>query len=292
MIKKSTWLHLRIPFSYFLLPVYFFSLSVIPELNFWDVVISFLAIHLFLYPASNGYNSYFDKDEESIGGLENPPPVDKELYSTALIFDLIAILVAFVGSWKFAIALFIYGLVSKAYSHDKIRLKKFPVISWIVVSFFQGSFIFLSVYQLFTGGNWGEIFQNPGIIIPALLSTAMLMGSYPMTQVYQHEEDGKRGDLTISRMLGIRGTFIFTMVFFSLAMGGFAWFYINWFDEIYAIGLFVALFPVLVYFLYWFWQVYKNPLKADFKSTMKLNFISATCFNLFFFSTILARHLA
>src|SRR5690554_7006697 len=45
---------------------------------------------LFRSPASNGYNSYFDKDEESIGGLETPPPINKALLHYSFFFDAIA----------------------------------------------------------------------------------------------------------------------------------------------------------------------------------------------------------
>jgi 1,4-dihydroxy-2-naphthoate octaprenyltransferase len=49
-------------------------------------------------------------------------------------------------------------------------------------------------------------------LYPALLSTCLLLGSYPMTQIYQHEEDARRGDKTFSLLLGIKETFIFTAV--------------------------------------------------------------------------------
>src|SRR5687767_5389569 len=97
MLTRSSWLHLRIPFSYFLLPVYLFSLSISPNLNESRMLWVFIILHLFLYPASNGYNSYFDKDEKSIGGLKTPPPVNKGLYSLALLFDGVALLLGF---WK------------------------------------------------------------------------------------------------------------------------------------------------------------------------------------------------
>jgi hypothetical protein len=32
----------------------------------------FIILHLLVYPASNGYNSYMDRDETPIGGLKNP----------------------------------------------------------------------------------------------------------------------------------------------------------------------------------------------------------------------------
>ena len=128
MFTSSSWLHLRIPFSYFLLPVFLFSLAVSPNISSGPVLWTFIIIHFFLYPASNGFNSYFDKDEKSIGGLKHPPPVNKGLYYLSLLFDAIAIVLGvIIINIPFAILLFIYGLVSKAYSHPQIRLKKLPI---------------------------------------------------------------------------------------------------------------------------------------------------------------------
>src|SRR5688572_33056168 len=113
MLTRSSWLHLRIPFSYFLLPVYLFSLSISPNLNESRLLWVFVILHFFLYPASNGFNSYFDKDEGSIGGLKYPPPVTKGLYFLSLIFDGGAIVLAYLKiGWPFALMVFVYGLAS------------------------------------------------------------------------------------------------------------------------------------------------------------------------------------
>src|SRR6187431_2412163 len=139
MFSSSSWLHLGIPFSYFLLPVFLFSLSVSPNITEKTLLWTFLIVHIFLYPASNGYNSYFDKDEKSIGGLKNPPPVNKGLYFLSLLFDVIAIALAFVKiGWAFAVMVFVYGLASKVYSHPSTRLKKYPIGGWLFTGFFQG----------------------------------------------------------------------------------------------------------------------------------------------------------
>jgi len=108
-----------------------------------DQLGSFFILHLLLYPASNAYNSYFDKDEGSIGILESPPPVDKELFYVSWVLDILALLLGVFIGWPFVCYLLIYGFISKAYSHDRIRLKKYPVASWLIVSFFSGR-IYLS----------------------------------------------------------------------------------------------------------------------------------------------------
>jgi 1,4-dihydroxy-2-naphthoate octaprenyltransferase len=119
-------------------------------------------------------------------------------------------------------------------------------------------------------------------MIPALLSTIMLLGNYPMTQVYQHEEDAKHGDKTMSMLLGIRGTFIFVQAVFAFATLGFVLYFNNFFSSDLSWAFVLSLLPVVLFFMVWFYQVWKDNTKADHSRTMWLNFISATCLNSFF----------
>lgn len=279
---RSVLLHLRIPFSYFLLPVFLFSVAISPNLNDSRLLWVFVIIHLFLYPASNAYNSYFDRDEKSIGGLRNPPPVNKSLYFTALLFDVIAVVLGYLKvSLLFAVMLLIYGLVSKAYSHPAIRLKKYAYFSWLITGLFQGFFTFLMCY---VGINKFTIENSmlPHVVIPAALTSLLLWGSYPMTQIYQHEEDGKRGDITMSMKLGVKGTFIFTALLFGIATIAFVLYFINFYSTQYAFQFLLALTPVLLFFGFWFLKVTQNESNANYGYTMVLNFISATCLSAFF----------
>jgi hypothetical protein len=282
MFTSSSWLHLRIPFSYFLLPVFLFSLAISPNVSQQPLLLTFIIVHLFLYPASNGYNSYFDKDEKSIGGLEKPPPVNTGLYYLSLLFDVIAILLGLIFiNVTFAIMLFIYGLVSKAYSHPAIRLKKMPITGWIAAGLFQGLFTFAMCYIGINKYGLENIFKPP-VLVPGMLSTIMLWANYPMTQIYQHEEDAKRGDMTFSRLLGIKGTFYFVGATFFLVTIGFIFYFNSYFDIRYSILFLAALFPVTAYFFYWFIITSKDFQQADYRHTMWLNFISSTCLNVFF----------
>lgn len=282
MFSKSTWLHLRFPFSYFLLPVFLFAVALSPNFGEDRLKWVFIILHFFLYPASNGYNSYFDKDEKSIGGLKNPPPVTTGLYWMSLFLDAVAVTLGFLKiSWLFAVMLLMYGFVSKAYSHPAIRLKKYPVTGWLVTGFFQGTFTFLMCY---VGVNNYDVenLLHARILIPAFLTSLMLWANYPMTQVYQHEEDAKHDDKTISMALGVLGTFYFAAIFFSLGGAGFVFYFREFYLPRYALVFLIALIPVVMYFSYWFFQVLKSRQKADYTHMMWLNFISATCLNGFF----------
>ncbi|MEM8939580.1 MAG: UbiA family prenyltransferase [Bacteroidota bacterium] len=280
-MKKSTILHLRFPFSFFLLPVFFLACAIVESQNNAHLILSFFILHFLVYPASNGYNSYFDKDENSIGGLKNPPKVTKELYFVSLIMDAIAIFLSLTISFEFMIMVLIYGLVSKAYSHPSIRLKKFPVIGLLAAGFFQGYFTYLLSIIAIQDIRLSETFTHR-IQMPGILSSVLLLGSYPMTQVYQHEEDARRGDLTISRLMGILGTFHFTAIAFTFANIGFAYYFVEYIGFQSVIGYFLCLSPILVYFGRWYLKVRKDRNEANYTYTMRLNLISSLLLNGFF----------
>jgi 1,4-dihydroxy-2-naphthoate octaprenyltransferase len=285
MITRSTLLHLRIPFSIFLMPVFCFAASQAVHLTWQMYLIVFVVLHIFVYPASNGFNSFYDKDEGSIGGLKNPPKVNQNLLTTSLIFDIIGLFFSFVFvNWQFTLLVFIYGLMSKAYSHPSIRLKKYAIGGWLTVGIFQGAFTYLMCVLAFekdfsiantTAFSGFEVFYQQRHLFAAGLISVLLLGSYPMTQIYQHEEDSKRGDKTISLLLGIRGTFIFTILFFALAAAGFYFYFSTYQDEFY-FWLFQAfLAPVLLYFIYWTFISWKDSSQANFQRTMLLNILSS-----------------
>ena len=104
---------MRIPFSIFLMPVFWFALIPLEDIPKAKSVFVFLLIHVLIYPASNGYNSFFDKDEGSIGGLKSPPKVNRYLFPMVITFDAAAILLAFLISVHFGWMCTIYIFVSR-----------------------------------------------------------------------------------------------------------------------------------------------------------------------------------
>ena len=116
-----------------------------------------------------------------------------------------------------------------------------------------------------------------------LVSSIFLLGSYPMTQIYQHEEDRRNGIKTISILLGHKGTFVFTGLMFGFSMALF-WTYYSMVERPQLFLLLLAFnFPTLVYFSIWFLKTLRGS-EPDFRSTMRLNFISSLFLNLFFIS--------
>ena len=287
LISHSTLKHLRITFSFNLLPIFLFTLAITPQsINWMDALVLFFCWHFFIYPASNGFNSYFDKDKESIAGIKYPPKVTKELYYFSIALDGIGILLALCIHLTTAISMLIYGLISKAYSHPSIRLKKRPIVSWIIVSVFQGYFVFLVTYWAIHDLPISRLTTSM-IQIPALLTTMMLMSAYPITQVYQHKEDRERGDFTLSLRLGVLGTFHFTALGFVITALGYVSYFFYYHDSQTMLLYLILMIPLLIYYIFWYQKVIKSIDLADFEHTMKLNRLSALCLNAFFLLLII-----
>jgi len=279
---------MRIPFSVFLMPVFWLSIAVIPKSNwsFSSAAFVFILLHFLLYPASNGYNSLIDKDEGPVGGLESPPKPNMQLQLLVIFFDLLSISLAFFHSLIFGYFVAVYWIVSKAYSNPGIRLKKYPIISWLVVSFFQGGWTVLMVWS----GVMSELpdFEVLGfqIWIWPLASSILLAGSYPLTQIYQHEEDKRKGDFTISSRLGIQGTFILSGIFLGLGSALLAsglYFYQSLISVMLVLS---ASFPSIFYFTGWAIKTWGDPVNANFYHTMRFNKISSLGLSFGFFLVV------
>lgn len=281
---RDAFILMRIPFSIYLMPVFWFALSNIKTFDNWLALWIFIIIHVFLYPASNGYNSYFDRDEGSVGGLQAPPPINNELIRLVMIFDAIAIFGAWFVSPLFAIMILMYTLVSKAYSFEGIRLKKYPIISTTIVTFFQGAF----TYAMVIVGLSAEVTQST--LLFAAISTVLISGSYPLTQIYQHDTDRERGDKTISLTLGIKGTFLFSAIMFAI---GFSLLLLTYYQQNrwVAIGvLLITSLPIGFYFIRWMLLSWKDQDHVNFRNTMNMNAIASIGLSVAFISILILEH--
>jgi 1,4-dihydroxy-2-naphthoate octaprenyltransferase len=277
VLSASTIKLLRLPFSVFLSPLYFFALSQVPQIHWGNAMLIFVILHFLVYPASNGYNSYMDRDTQSIGGLEKPPLPSRELYYTTIVMDIGAIALGFFVSTVFGLMMPLYIGASKAYSYRGIRLKRFAIIGYLTVIIFQGAFTFWLVYYGSSGAH--ELWVPwQGMVIAALL----IGGFYPLTQVYQHKQDIDDGIVTISYKLGYTGTFIFCAVIYSIAWLFMAQFFISKREEVKLALVSIFFLPIIVYFIKWYIAVKKDNSAANFKNTMKMNWIAAACTNTVF----------
>ncbi|MBC7851383.1 MAG: UbiA prenyltransferase family protein [Chitinophagaceae bacterium] len=285
MLQASTIQLLRFHFSFFLLPVYLFALSQVPAIDLSNALVIFVILHLLVYPASNGYNSYMDRDETSIGGIAKPMQPTRQLFLVSIGLDLLACLLSLLISPIFLVCIAAYILASRAYSYRGIRLKKYAIAGFLTVAFFQGAVTFFMVYH---GSSEAKSTSVP--LLP-MIASSLLMGSfYPLTQIYQHKADAADGVITLSYKLGYRGTFVFTALCYSLAMATLFQYFFKHNELKYFFIVATVLLPVLVYFFVWAVKVWKDETQADFKHTMQMNLLASLCSNLAFLTLLIGRY--
>ncbi len=282
MILKSTIQLLRFHFSFFLMPVYFFALTQLVNINWTRAILIFVILHVLVYPSSNGYNSYMDRDDTPIGGLKKPLQPTKQLFYVTVFMDLLVIGLSFFISPWFALGTLIYITASRMYSYRGIRLKKYPLAGYLTVITFQGALVFWMVYH---GSH--EMLKTSMPLAAMIAASLLIGGFYPLTQIYQHKQDLDDGVKTISYKLGYKKTFLFCAFIYSVAMllVGYVFFSSLMIREFFVLLIFFL--PILVYFFWWAAKVWKTEAAANFANTMRMNVLASTCTNAAFITVLI-----
>jgi hypothetical protein len=267
---------LRFPFSLFLMPIFLWALWYVPNPLSLRSLSVFIIFHILVYPASNGYNSLIDQDTEPIGGIAQPPPPPALLGPVTLSMDLTAIVWAgaidfYFGAW----IAFLIGM-SRLYSAPWPRLKQYPWLSFGLVSLLQGAFTFeVALYGM---GVSPHMLTQPMVLGSAAICTALVGSAYPLSQVFQHTEDKQRGDMTLSRWLGYRKTFLCSEILLGMALLGMIttqprlllWIFMG------------SMLPAGLYLVYWHQQVLQSERAASFSHSLRLNLFWAMGLNICF----------
>ncbi len=226
-----------------------------------------------------------DRDQTPIGGLQHPMQPTKQLYHATLFLDLTALLISFIISPWFLLGILLYIIASRLYSYRGIRLKQYPIAGFITVAFCQGGLIFFISYHAISPQLTLDV-----PIVPCIISSCLIGALYPLTQVYQHEADRKDGVTTISYLLGIRGSFLFSAILFLTAT-----LLLNQrFDKnedmnSFYLYLLITL-PVVLFFLYWMMKVWKDERAVNFKNSLMMNIIATVCTSAFFITLFCMKH--
>lgn len=270
--------HLRFPFSLFLLPVFLFAWAHAGASleQAWPLL---LILHLLVYPSSNGFNSFMDRDEGSIGGIEQPTPVPTQMRWLSVMMDVAALLGCYLAyDFTTTCMLCAYILASRLYSHRSIRIKRLPIVGFIWVVIFQGAFVFALVLRAFDEITW-----QATTVVAAFICSSIIAASYPLTQIYQHHQDLKDGVKTFSWWLGIRGTMVWsicTFAVFNIAVLIYLWLSDRtlWL----MVPLLVATAPAGMHLASWTQKVWRSPSEASYRMAMKMSVMGSVGLNLFF----------
>jgi 4-hydroxybenzoate polyprenyltransferase len=161
-------------------------------------------------------NSAFDRDEGDIAYLRRPPPPPRYLaaFSTGLM--LVGQALAFRLPEPFPMLYAVCFVLSLAYSVPPLRLKAVAGADWLINMWGFGT--------LTPAAGWAAtgvpIGTARGLVLLAFCP--LFAALYPLTQIYQVEEDTRRGDRTLATALGVGRSLTVAIVAAALAFAVFA----------------------------------------------------------------------
>ena len=188
--------HLRLQFQLVLAPIFLLGYLLSGAALDGKFIILFCLVHVGLYGGATAYNSYWDQDEGPVGGMKHPPPAGTWELRGGLGVQLVALVFMSWWGWFMALAAAAMVVMGIAYSHPRWRLKRRPHASLLMVTAGQG------VLPLLMGSAAGRVAggQIDGQLLVWISAVAALIitGFYPLTQVYQIDEDRQRGDCSFA----------------------------------------------------------------------------------------------
>ena len=150
-------------------------------------------------------NSAYDKDEGDVAYLRQPPPPPQHLARFSLALMFVGLLLASLLPGQFQVVYAICLVLSVLYSVPPLRLKAVPGADWLINMIGFGT---MTPYA-----GWAAtglpLQAAPGVV---LLAFCPLFASlYPLTQIYQFEEDSRRGDRTLALTLGVKRSLLVSL---------------------------------------------------------------------------------
>lgn len=166
---------------------------------------------IFLNGGTLAINSVFDKDEGDIGYLNAPPVLPRYLLQFSLALLIGGQLLALLLPIGFQIAYAICFALSLLYSVPPFRFKAVAGVDWVINMWGFGTFTPYAAWAA-TGR---ALDLGHGLILFAFCP--LFAALYPLTQLYQFDEDRRRGDRTLALILGMRASLIVALVATLLA---------------------------------------------------------------------------
>jgi lycopene elongase/hydratase (dihydrobisanhydrobacterioruberin-forming) len=161
-------------------------------------------------------NSAYDRDEGDVAYLRSPPPPPRHLARVSLGLMGAGQLLALALPARYAAAYAVCFLLSVLYSVPPVRLKAVAGADWAINMWGFGT---LTPYA-----GWAATgIPLDGARALVLLAFCPLFAAlYPLTQLYQLEEDTRRGDRTLAVVLGVERSLDAALSTAILAFGLFA----------------------------------------------------------------------
>ena len=147
-------------------------------------------------------NSVFDRDQGDIGYLRAPPAPPRHLLAFSLSLLVAGQVLALTLPRGFALVYAVCFAMSLAYSVPPLRFKAVAGVDWVINMWGFGTLTPLA--------GWAAT-GRPLDLVHALVLLGfcpLFAALYPLTQIYQFEEDTRRGDRTLALILGMRSSLL------------------------------------------------------------------------------------
>lgn len=162
-------------------------------------------------------NSVFDRDEGDIGYLAAPPPIPRHLLAFSVALLAGGQLLAFALPPAYRIAYAVCAVMSVLYSVPPFRFKAVAGADWVINMWGFGTF------TPYAGWAATDRPLDVGHALILLAFCPLFAGLYPLTQLYQFDEDRRRGDRTLALILGMRTSLGIAIGCTLLAFALFGW---------------------------------------------------------------------
>jgi 4-hydroxybenzoate polyprenyltransferase len=160
-------------------------------------------------------NSAYDRDEGDVAFLRNPPRPPRGLAGFSLALMAVGQLLALTLPARYAATYAACFVLSLLYSVPPVRLKAVAGADWVINMWGFGT---LTPYA-----GWAAtgLPLDGGRALVLLAFGPLFAGLYPLTQLYQLEEDARRGDRTLAVVLGVERSLGVALGAVLLAFAGF-----------------------------------------------------------------------
>lgn len=162
-------------------------------------IIQFFVVHVLLNGGVTAYNSFWDDDDGPIGGVEHPPKMAPWMHHAAIVVQLAGLPFAWRAGAVFTGLYVATMALSVAYSRKGPRWKGHPILSLVAVGIGTGTNTF------WMGALAAGRAMDVELAVAGAGVALLLLSLYPVSQVFQIEEDASNGDRTFAVAYGLSG---------------------------------------------------------------------------------------
>lgn len=166
--------------------------------TFW---LQFLNVTILLLGSATVYNSWQDRDEGPVGGLQNPPKMEPWMRRVALWIQFGGLLLAHWAGIEFTYIYLGSMILLWMYSTRRIRWKALPLRSLLVVGLGAGAASFWMGYYAAGGDKFNIVILTAGLGVACIY-----ISMYTISQLGRIRMNAARGDRTFAIEMGVKDT--------------------------------------------------------------------------------------